>query len=158
MTSEEYITFLSLVLCIFFFYFWTFLCFWFLFFLIVLHFFVQIRKYRDPMKQQQMIGVPEEYLGSHAFHFYCLTSPDDSYISLSLSLSLAPIHWSLYLVHSSSAIKLYTVEPLHLSICIPILEKLSKWWFLWVPVDMLCTILCKPFITADLCNHEIVSN
>ncbi|KAF3327081.1 putative 4-hydroxy-tetrahydrodipicolinate reductase 2 [Carex littledalei] len=38
----------------------------------------RIRKYRDPMKQLQMIGVPEEHLGSHAFHFYCLTSPDDS--------------------------------------------------------------------------------
>ena len=49
-------------------------------------FFVQIIKYRDPMKQLEMIGVPEEHLGSHAFHFYCLTSPDDSYLSLSLSL------------------------------------------------------------------------
>lgn len=61
------------------------------------------------MKQLQMIGVPEEHLGSHAFHFYCLTSPDDSY--LSLSLSLAPIHRPLYLVHSSSAINPYIVEP-----------------------------------------------
>ncbi|KAJ4780325.1 4-hydroxy-tetrahydrodipicolinate reductase [Rhynchospora pubera] len=38
----------------------------------------RIRKIRDTTKQLQMVGVPEEYLGSHAFHFYCLTSPDDS--------------------------------------------------------------------------------
>ncbi|KAJ3682575.1 hypothetical protein LUZ60_015148 [Juncus effusus] len=37
----------------------------------------RIRKVRDPAKQLEMVGVPEEYINSHAFHFYCLTCPDD---------------------------------------------------------------------------------
>jgi len=36
----------------------------------------QIEKVRDPTEQIQKMGVPEEYLGGHAFHTYSLTSPD----------------------------------------------------------------------------------
>ncbi|KAG8074248.1 hypothetical protein GUJ93_ZPchr0006g43491 [Zizania palustris] len=33
---------------------------------------------RDPVKQLEMVGVPEEHIEGHAFHLYHLTSPDDS--------------------------------------------------------------------------------
>ncbi|OAY68993.1 putative 4-hydroxy-tetrahydrodipicolinate reductase 1, chloroplastic [Ananas comosus] len=38
----------------------------------------QIKKIRDPKKQLDMVGVPEEYLSGHAFHLYHLTSPDET--------------------------------------------------------------------------------
>ncbi|KAL5994202.1 4-hydroxy-tetrahydrodipicolinate reductase 1, chloroplastic [Asimina triloba] len=38
----------------------------------------QIRQIRDPKRQLEMVGVPEEYLSGHAFHMYHLTSPDDT--------------------------------------------------------------------------------
>uniref|UniRef100_A0A1D1YBX2 4-hydroxy-tetrahydrodipicolinate reductase n=1 Tax=Anthurium amnicola TaxID=1678845 RepID=A0A1D1YBX2_9ARAE len=36
----------------------------------------QIQQIRDPKKQLEVVGVPEEYLSGHAFHLYHLTSPD----------------------------------------------------------------------------------
>ncbi|XP_073012360.1 probable 4-hydroxy-tetrahydrodipicolinate reductase 1, chloroplastic [Typha latifolia] len=38
----------------------------------------QIKQIRDPKKQLEMVGVPEEHLGGHAFHLYHLTSPDET--------------------------------------------------------------------------------
>ncbi|PKA56510.1 putative 4-hydroxy-tetrahydrodipicolinate reductase 2, chloroplastic [Apostasia shenzhenica] len=38
----------------------------------------QIKMIRDPKKQLEMVGVPEEYIGGHAFHMYHLSSPDDT--------------------------------------------------------------------------------
>ncbi|KAF3789676.1 4-hydroxy-tetrahydrodipicolinate reductase 2 [Nymphaea thermarum] len=38
----------------------------------------QIQMIRDPVKQVEMVGVPEEHLGGHAFHMYHLTSPDNT--------------------------------------------------------------------------------
>ncbi|WOL07310.1 putative 4-hydroxy-tetrahydrodipicolinate reductase 2, chloroplastic [Canna indica] len=38
----------------------------------------QIKQIRDPKKQLEMVGVPEEYLSGHAFHMYHLTSPDET--------------------------------------------------------------------------------
>lgn len=38
----------------------------------------QIQKIRDPQKQLEMVGVPEEHLSGHAFHLYHLTSPDQT--------------------------------------------------------------------------------
>lgn len=38
----------------------------------------QIEKVRDPTEQIKNMGVPEEYLGGHAFHTYSLTSPDNT--------------------------------------------------------------------------------
>ncbi|XP_074580776.1 putative 4-hydroxy-tetrahydrodipicolinate reductase 1, chloroplastic [Curcuma longa] len=38
----------------------------------------QIKQIRDPKKQVEMVGVPEEYLAGHAFHLYHLTSPDQT--------------------------------------------------------------------------------
>lgn len=35
-----------------------------------------IKMIRDPAKQLEMVGVPEEHLEGHAFHMYHLTSPD----------------------------------------------------------------------------------
>lgn len=36
----------------------------------------QIEQIRDPKKQLEMVGVPEEHLSGHAFHMYHLESPD----------------------------------------------------------------------------------
>lgn len=36
----------------------------------------QIKKQRDPKVQQEIWGVPEEYLDGHGYHFYTLKSPD----------------------------------------------------------------------------------
>ncbi|KAJ6850435.1 4-hydroxy-tetrahydrodipicolinate reductase 1, chloroplastic-like [Iris pallida] len=38
----------------------------------------QIKQIRDPRKQVEMVGVPEEHLSGHAFHMYHLTSPDET--------------------------------------------------------------------------------
>ncbi|PRQ49878.1 putative 4-hydroxy-tetrahydrodipicolinate reductase [Rosa chinensis] len=38
----------------------------------------QIQLIRDPQKQLEMVGVPEEHLSGHAFHMYHLTSPDQT--------------------------------------------------------------------------------
>ncbi|THU74398.1 hypothetical protein C4D60_Mb04t32910 [Musa balbisiana] len=38
----------------------------------------QIKQIRDPKKQLEMVGVPEEHLSGHAFHMYHLTSPDET--------------------------------------------------------------------------------
>ncbi|RWW26739.1 hypothetical protein GW17_00008862 [Ensete ventricosum] len=38
----------------------------------------QIKQIRDPKKQLEMVGVPEEHLCGHAFHMYHLTSPDET--------------------------------------------------------------------------------
>lgn len=38
----------------------------------------QIQQIRDPKKQLEVVGVPEEYLSGHAFHLYHLTSPDNT--------------------------------------------------------------------------------
>ncbi|XP_058072905.1 4-hydroxy-tetrahydrodipicolinate reductase 2, chloroplastic-like isoform X1 [Magnolia sinica] len=38
----------------------------------------EIQQVRDPKKQIEMVGVPEEYLSGHAFHMYHLTSPDQT--------------------------------------------------------------------------------
>lgn len=38
----------------------------------------KIKMIRDPTKQLQMVGVPEDYLEGHAFHMYHLTSPDET--------------------------------------------------------------------------------
>ncbi|KAI0513882.1 hypothetical protein KFK09_009914 [Dendrobium nobile] len=38
----------------------------------------KIKMIRDPKKQLEMVGVPEEHLEGHAFHMYHLTSPDDT--------------------------------------------------------------------------------
>ncbi|KAK6244067.1 hypothetical protein QUC31_010476 [Theobroma cacao] len=38
----------------------------------------QIQMIRDPKQQIEMVGVPEEHLAGHAFHLYCLTSPDET--------------------------------------------------------------------------------
>nr|CAB3465075.1 unnamed protein product [Digitaria exilis] len=38
----------------------------------------KVVKIRDPEQQVEMVGVPEEHIGGHAFHLYHLTSPDDS--------------------------------------------------------------------------------
>jgi 4-hydroxy-tetrahydrodipicolinate reductase len=38
----------------------------------------QIEKERDPERQQNMWGVPADYLQGHGWHTYTLTSPDDS--------------------------------------------------------------------------------
>ncbi|MQL74616.1 hypothetical protein Taro_006962 [Colocasia esculenta] len=38
----------------------------------------QIQQIRDPQKQLEVVGVPEEYLSGHAFHLYHLTSPDNT--------------------------------------------------------------------------------
>ncbi|KAK8935386.1 hypothetical protein KSP39_PZI013331 [Platanthera zijinensis] len=38
----------------------------------------KIKMIRDPTKQIEMVGVPEEHLEGHAFHMYHLTSPDQS--------------------------------------------------------------------------------
>ncbi|THU73452.1 hypothetical protein C4D60_Mb04t23000 [Musa balbisiana] len=38
----------------------------------------QIKEIRDPKKQLEMVGVPEEHLSGHAFHLYHLTSPDET--------------------------------------------------------------------------------
>ncbi|KAK8955411.1 hypothetical protein KSP40_PGU019135 [Platanthera guangdongensis] len=40
-----------------------------------------IKMIRDPMKQIEMVGVPEEHLEGHAFHMYHLTSPDQRWLS-----------------------------------------------------------------------------
>ena len=37
-----------------------------------------IVKERDPKKQMDEWGIPKEHLGGHAWHTYCLTSPDGS--------------------------------------------------------------------------------
>jgi hypothetical protein len=37
--------------------------------------FVQIEMIRDPKEQKELVGVPDEYLSGHAFHFYYLSSP-----------------------------------------------------------------------------------
>ncbi|WRX22929.1 Dihydrodipicolinate reductase [Theobroma cacao] len=39
---------------------------------------LQIQMIRDPKQQIEMVGVPEEHLAGHAFHLYCLTSPDET--------------------------------------------------------------------------------
>ncbi|XP_020581250.1 probable 4-hydroxy-tetrahydrodipicolinate reductase 1, chloroplastic isoform X2 [Phalaenopsis equestris] len=38
----------------------------------------KIKMIRDPKKQLEMVGVPEEHLEGHAFHMYLLTSPDET--------------------------------------------------------------------------------
>ncbi|CAK9309618.1 unnamed protein product [Citrullus colocynthis] len=38
----------------------------------------QIKLIRDPKRQIEMVGVPEEHLSGHAFHMYHLTSPDQT--------------------------------------------------------------------------------
>lgn len=38
----------------------------------------QIQMIRDPERQMEMVGVPEEYLSGHAFHLYHLSSPDET--------------------------------------------------------------------------------
>lgn len=38
----------------------------------------QIKQIRDPKKQLEMVGVPEEHLSGHAFHMYHLESPDET--------------------------------------------------------------------------------
>ncbi|CAA6653757.1 unnamed protein product [Spirodela intermedia] len=38
----------------------------------------QIQQIRDPRKQLEVVGVPEEHLSGHAFHLYHLTSPDNT--------------------------------------------------------------------------------
>ncbi|XP_008808387.2 probable 4-hydroxy-tetrahydrodipicolinate reductase 1, chloroplastic [Phoenix dactylifera] len=38
----------------------------------------QIQQIRDPKRQLEMVGVPEEHLSGHAFHMYHLTSPDET--------------------------------------------------------------------------------
>lgn len=38
----------------------------------------QINMIRDPQKQLEMVGVPEEHLFGHAFHMYHLASPDET--------------------------------------------------------------------------------
>ncbi|XP_041013594.1 4-hydroxy-tetrahydrodipicolinate reductase 2, chloroplastic-like [Juglans microcarpa x Juglans regia] len=38
----------------------------------------QIQMIRDPRRQFEMVGVPEEHLPGHAFHMYHLTSPDET--------------------------------------------------------------------------------
>ncbi|GLJ05710.1 hypothetical protein SUGI_0023690 [Cryptomeria japonica] len=38
----------------------------------------QIKKVRDRTEQIEKMGVPENYLGGHAFHTYSLTSPDNT--------------------------------------------------------------------------------
>ncbi|XP_072954362.1 probable 4-hydroxy-tetrahydrodipicolinate reductase 1, chloroplastic [Typha angustifolia] len=38
----------------------------------------EIKQIRDPKKQLDMVGVPEEHLAGHAFHLYHLTSPDET--------------------------------------------------------------------------------
>ncbi|KAJ6917657.1 4-hydroxy-tetrahydrodipicolinate reductase 2 [Populus alba x Populus x berolinensis] len=35
----------------------------------------QIEMIRDPKEQKELVGVPDEYLSGHAFHFYYLSSP-----------------------------------------------------------------------------------
>ena len=40
--------------------------------------FCQIQMIRDPQRQLEMVGVPEEHLSGHAFHMYHLTSPDQT--------------------------------------------------------------------------------
>ncbi|XP_059448508.1 4-hydroxy-tetrahydrodipicolinate reductase 2, chloroplastic-like [Corylus avellana] len=38
----------------------------------------QIQMIRDPRRQLEMVGVPEEHLSGHGFHMYHLTSPDQT--------------------------------------------------------------------------------
>ncbi|XP_078435830.1 4-hydroxy-tetrahydrodipicolinate reductase 2, chloroplastic-like [Wolffia australiana] len=38
----------------------------------------EIQLIRDPRKQLEVVGVPEEHLSGHAFHLYHLTSPDNT--------------------------------------------------------------------------------
>lgn len=38
----------------------------------------EIKQIRDPEKQLEMVGVPEEHLSGHAFHMYHLESPDET--------------------------------------------------------------------------------
>ncbi|KAG0459203.1 hypothetical protein HPP92_022331 [Vanilla planifolia] len=38
----------------------------------------QIKMIRDPKRQVDKVGVPEEHLEGHAFHLYHLTSPDET--------------------------------------------------------------------------------
>uniref|UniRef100_A0A7N0UBA9 4-hydroxy-tetrahydrodipicolinate reductase n=1 Tax=Kalanchoe fedtschenkoi TaxID=63787 RepID=A0A7N0UBA9_KALFE len=38
----------------------------------------EVQLIRDPKQQLEMVGVPEEHLGGHAFHMYHITSPDQT--------------------------------------------------------------------------------